>query len=57
MVDAEQIDQVLAAQRSLTRRLATIMPLLAIALTVLVWLVLRRAFTRVDEIRATVADL
>jgi signal transduction histidine kinase len=56
-VDAEQIDQIIAAQKSLTVRVLIALPLLAVVLILLVWTVLNRALNRVDKMRTTVADI
>jgi hypothetical protein len=56
-VDAQQINEILATPQALTQLLLISLPLLAAALAVLVWMVLGRAMTRVDSIRAAVADI
>ena len=57
LVGAQQVNEIFDANNSLTELLLIVLPLLAIALAVLIWVVVGRAMRRVEAIRVAVADI
>ena len=57
LVSGQAINQIVDAEHSLTVLLVVLLPLLAVGLAVLIWLVVGRAMRRVEDVRAAVADI
>ena len=57
LVTGQQINEVVEAGRSLTELLAVILPLLAVILGALIWIVVSRTMRRVEGMRGAVAEI
>jgi signal transduction histidine kinase len=57
LVTGQQINEVVEAGHSLTELLAIILPLLAVLLGVLIWIVVSRTMRRVEGMRGAVAEI
>jgi signal transduction histidine kinase len=57
LVTGQQINVVVEAGHSLTELLAIILPLLAVTLGALIWIVVSRTMRRVEEMRGAVAEI
>jgi signal transduction histidine kinase len=57
LVSGQVINQIFAAEHSLTVLLVVVLPALGVGLAVLIWIVVGRAMRRVEDIRSAVADI